>query len=393
MDTIVSVPSTADWTSARRDFLERTLRASYSDVRISYTATEVKVSVAGPADLEYLTERLGKIERLARKITSDTSLAEFSGSGRYREDPIPHLVRRGDVKIVSDGLFQFQGLFLKVFKHLNASLLAAAQADFGAVEQENPILWPVDLYKKINYLGDFPQQALILFGARRAEASLRSISQRFSSDNEFTCVPISDDFAPASFGVQSAVCDTCYYALQGVRDQVNVAYTTYNKVFRNETSAVNSLDRLPVFSVRDIIFIGSELYVLEMRNKAIDFVSRWLRLSGLNAEIVVADDPFFVGNVEKKLMQTAFALKYELVADIPFLSKRIALGSVNYHLDAFARSFDIKSGATHVHSACVGFGFERICLALYSQFGPNEEEWPHEVQQFCGILPSKSRLK
>ena len=37
-----------------------------------------------------------------------------------------------------------------------------------------------------------------------------------------------------------------------------------------------------------------------------------------------------------------FELKYEILAYIPFFKKKIAIGSINYHLDTFGDAFNIK---------------------------------------------------
>ena len=38
---------------------------------------------------------------------------------------------------------------------------------FKAIDQENPVLWPIDLYKKIDYFSDFPQQILMISGLKK----------------------------------------------------------------------------------------------------------------------------------------------------------------------------------------------------------------------------------
>ena len=57
----------------------------------------------------------------------------------------------------------------------------------------------------------------------------------------------------------------------------NTIYTTYNKVFRNENSKNNSLDRLMSFSVRDIMFVGDKNFVLKTRNRLIEDIKIFLK--------------------------------------------------------------------------------------------------------------------
>ena len=57
-----------------------------------------------------------------------------------------------------------------------------------------------------------------------------------------------------------------------------------------------------------------------------------------------------------------------------------AISSSNYHLDHFGMAFSIEtaSGGT-AHSACVGFGAERITFALLRTHGLDPGSWPARV--------------
>ena len=60
--------------------------------------------------------------------------------------------------------------------------------------------------------------------------------------------------------------------------------------------------------------------------------------------------------------------------------------SFNYHQDAFGAKWGLflEDGAT-AHTACVGFGLERIALALFARHGLTIEEWPSEVRETLGL--------
>jgi len=76
------------------------------------------------------------------------------------------------------------------------------------------------------------------------------------------------------------------------------------------------------------------------------------------------------------------ALKFELVIPICSEEKPTAIGSCNYHLDHFGISFDIlQADGKPAHTACIGFGLERIALALLKTHGFDPARWPHEVRQ------------
>ena len=56
--------------------------------------------------------------------------------------------------------------------------------------------------------------------------------------------------------------------------------------------------------------------------------------------------------------------------------------SFNYHQDAFGTKWGLtlEDGST-AHTACVGFGLERIALALFAKHGLETAEWPEDVRK------------
>ena len=305
---------------------------------------------------------------------------------RYRDDPQPELERRRDVIPIQPGFFSFQGDVLRVLHALNRSVQKMA-GEVDAIEQEHPAVWPVRLFKKIDYFREFPQQ-MILCAPLKDDFQARSeFSRQFGKEAEFDSVPMGEHMADATFGLQPAVCDCCYYTLEGARELKDHFYTTANRVFRNERSATNQLDRLTNFTVRDIMFVGTEEYVLEARQQMIDRLSRFLVSLGVNAKIETANDPFFANeSAMKSVFQNAHRLKYELLAYIPHLDREIATGSINLHTDFFGRAFDIEAADGSVaHSGCIGVGMERMTYALFCQHGADLGDWPQPVLSFLGL--------
>ena len=107
-----------------------------------------------------------------------------------------------------------------------------------------------------------------------------------------------------------------------------------------------------------------------------------LRAIGLSVEAVVASDPFF-GRGGKVLAATQReqCLKFELVVPIGPHGTPTAVASCNCHLDHFGRAFGFEtSDGQPGHSACVGFGLERIALALFTAHGFRPAAWPLAVR-------------
>jgi len=126
--------------------------------------------------------------------------------------------------------------------------------------------------------------------------------------------------------------------------------------------------------------LGHREYWLERGQQVLESV-------GLKTERVVANDPFFGrGGKVQKAMQREQALKFEFVIPICSTEKPTAIGSCNYHMDHFGVAFDIKSADGAVaHSACVGFGLERIALALFKRHGLDVAGWPKDVRDVLAL--------
>ena len=55
--------------------------------------------------------------------------------------------------------------------------------------------------------------------------------------------------------------------------------------------------------------------------------------------------------------------------------------SFNYHQDKFGQAFDIRTADGNVaHTACLGFGLERVTMALFKTHGFDPAAWPAAVR-------------
>ncbi len=63
-----------------------------------------------------------------------------------------------------------------------------------------------------------------------------------------------------------------------------------------------------------------------------------------------------------------------------------AIGSSNYHEDHFGHTFDLHlADGAPAHSACIGFGLDRITLALFAIHGMDLDAWPGEVRSALSL--------
>ncbi len=75
-------------------------------------------------------------------------------------------------------------------------------------------------------------------------------------------------------------------------------------------------------------------------------------------------------------------LKLEIVSPMFATGRQTAISSSNCHLDHFGLPFGIESADGEVaHTACFGFGIDRITLALLHRHGPHPEAWPSAVRE------------
>ena len=111
----------------------------------------------------------------------------------------------------------------------------------------------------------------------------------------------------------------------------------------------------------------------------------YLRLQGLGlpVESDVASDPFF-GRAGKMMAnaQREQQLKFEILCPVISKEKPTAICSFNWHQDHFSSKFGIRnSDDTIANTACLGFGLERVTLALIKAHGYDPKTWPAEVRK------------
>ena len=150
--------------------------------------------------------------------------------------------------------------------------------------------------------------------------------------------------------------------------------------FRHEPSKDPARQQL--FRMREYVCMGTEAQVTDFRQRWMDRGVEMMKSIGLEVTIDIANDPFF-GRAGKMLAnnQRDQNLKFELLIPITSSAKPTACMSFNYHQDAFGTKWGLylEDGST-AHTACVGFGLERIALALFHTHGLKTKEWPENVR-------------
>jgi seryl-tRNA synthetase len=151
-------------------------------------------------------------------------------------------------------------------------------------------------------------------------------------------------------------------------------------VFRREPS--DDPTRLQMFQLRELVRIGAPDDARVWRDAWLERGGQILSGLGLDTCVDVASDPFFgrAGTMlaeNQRTQQLKFELRVEIVEGQP-----TAVASFNYHQDHFGTTFGIRTAAGEVaHSACLGFGEERVTIALFHRHGLDVERWPANVRR------------
>lgn len=156
-------------------------------------------------------------------------------------------------------------------------------------------------------------------------------------------------------------------------------------VFRHEPS--DDPARLQAFRQREFVRLGTPEQAVSHRDLWIERGLDIHRSLLLDVRKVVANDPFFgPGGRIMKATQREQNLKYELVVPITSEQSPTAITSSNYHVDHFGLAFDIRTSEGAVaHTSCVGFGLERVALALFATHGMNADTWPEQVRSILDL--------
>ncbi len=150
--------------------------------------------------------------------------------------------------------------------------------------------------------------------------------------------------------------------------------------FRHEPS--DDPTRMQAFRIREFVRLGLPADVKAFRNEWLSRGRQLLEALGLRCRVTVANDPFFGPAGEMlALMQRDEQLKFELQVPAGGAEEWTACISVNFHRDHFGKAFNLRtSTGERANTGCVGFGMERLALALIHQHGPDISVWSRHLK-------------
>jgi seryl-tRNA synthetase len=275
------------------------------------------------------------------------------------------------------GVYGRGSAFEDVRERFDAYVSRAAAPEAPEVLRFPPVLPRVQL-ERTGYLNSFPHLAGAVFAFEGTEAQARAQAERAAAHEDW-----SEHQHMSDLVLMPAVCYPVYPAVAR-RGPLPPAGVTIDPggsyAFRREPSGDPA--RLQMFHMRELVRIAEPETVQAWREGWRDRALELLRGLGLAAEFDVASDPFF-GRSGRMMAasQREQALKFEILVQIAG-PQPTAVASFNYHQDHFASLYGITTAAGDVaHTACLGFGHERVVLALLRTHGLDPAAWPPEVRR------------
>jgi len=272
------------------------------------------------------------------------------------------------------GVFGRGAVFEDVLERFNALVSDVARNDNAQTMAYPPVI-DRDILEKVHYLDSFPHLcgAVHSFFGNAIEAL--ALAERAKEGGDWGRL-----LGQTGVVMNPAACYPVYPTLTGTLPEGGRLITMTNWVFRHEPSPEPT--RMQSFRVREFVSAGTPSQVVEWRDMWLQRGLTLLRSLGLPAESDVATDPFF-GRGGKFLAQAQKEQKLKFEVLVPVISREnpTAVCSFNFHQDHFASTFGIRTADGELaNTACLGFGLERVTMALFRTHGFVPADWPQEVR-------------
>lgn len=281
-----------------------------------------------------------------------------------------------------DGLYGRGGAFESIvdgIDHVVRRKGAEVHGDDARVLRFPPV-YPRQEFEKTDYIASFPN----LTGAISTFTGGNAEHRALLADRD-AGLPWDGHLHSAGTMLVSAACHPSYGTLPPVLPEGGVVMDIYGYCFRHEPAIDPA--RMQAFRMHEYVVVGTPEQAQDHRDGWVGHGMAVLSELGLDARPEAANDPFF-GRVGKMLAanQRDEELKTELLVRLyGDLHEGTAVVSANCHRDHFGETFALRTADGEVaHSACVGFGMERIALGLLRTHGLETDSWPAAVRSAMG---------
>ncbi|MDQ1024736.1 seryl-tRNA synthetase [Streptomyces umbrinus] len=361
----------------------------------------VRVATRVPLDaakMQHMLDRLVSDEIVPQRSVMAQPIWRSGYPATIRDDTFDSMLEQGMATQSGEGQFGFGEPFIALTSHLDSLFQAAAQRSFGALEQQYPSLIPTEVLARSGYLASFPQ-FLVFAGRLHGELDsykdfVEQVSGPTAAEDAGATVSraVADHSTHLGYTLSPAVCYHVYEQRAGkCLDADLVSVTARGRCFRHESRYHRSLERLWEFTMREVVFIGSDDHVTDARSSFMREVFAIVEELGLAGHAETASDPFFCNarTAEKIWTQRLMQLKYELILPVAG-GRSVAAVSFNAHGSALGEAFSIRTPDGEIaHTGCVAFGLERFAYAFVCQHGLHPSGWPVSVRN--SVAASQSR--
>lgn len=280
-----------------------------------------------------------------------------------------------------DGLYGRSGVFEQIIDGFDR-MISRNGADQMAEVMRFPPGMNRALFEKSGYLKSFPQLAGTVHSFDGNDKDHADLIDRLGRGEDWTGKQAATDVV-----LTPAACYPVYptIAKRGVLPKDGVILDVQSYCFRHEPSKEPT--RQQMFRMREYVRIGTPDEVVSFRQKWLERGQEMIRSLELPLNVDVANDPFFgrAGRVMAS-SQRDLGLKFELLVPVNSEENPTACLSFNYHQDHFGSTWGLKTadGET-AHTACVGFGMERVTIALFKHHGLDVAAWPKAVRHALSL--------
>jgi seryl-tRNA synthetase len=305
-------------------------------------------------------------------MNASTEGVERTEAQRFYDDLVGHrLIIPGGV----DGAFGRGAEFEQVLEAFNA-LVSRISADDGAEFCTFPPVIDRRILERVDYMDTFPDLCGAVYSFFGKDREARALSECIHAGQ-----PWGGALQMTQVTLNPAACYPLYPTMSGMQGEGGRLVTMLNWVFRHEPSA--EATRMQSFRVREFVRVGSMEQVVTWRDMWLARGVELLRSLKLDAHPDVASDPFF-GRGGKMLAsnQKEQKLKYEVLVPVNSADSPTAVCSFNFHQQHFGSTFAILTpDGEPAHTACLGFGLERVVMALFKAHGFKVSRWPEAVRR------------
>lgn len=298
------------------------------------------------------------------------------GDGAAAEALYEGLVRHGLIVPVGvAGAFGRGAIFEDVIDAFNSTVSRIARDD-GAETRAFPPIVSRKVIERNNYLESFPHLCGTVFSFFGKEVEAREMARKAVSGE-----PWQSHLGVTDVCLAPAICYPLYPTLAGSLPPGGRLFSLLGWAYRHEPSAEPT--RMQSFRMREFVRAGEPDQVLEWRDMWLQRGLQLLQSLQLDAREDVAADPFFGrGGKIMAANQRDQRLKFEILVPVISETEPTAVCSFNFHQDHFGGKWDIRTAGGEVAStACLGFGLERIAMALFKTHGFDVARWPAAVRR------------